>query len=712
MLAHAPNFLYRRIILVVADLAWMLAALRISFILNPALPDPDPEHVQLLTVGLIAPVTLLFHLSGTYVRVNTGGRWHGIRQAVVAFWTAVALFFISAYLLKIGDYYPRMVMVDWVSMVTAGLVVLRLLLFSDLIHRHRHGVGHEATLLAGPVRLCQTFARHLNANPGLGLRVVGISSDDAWNPAFNQVLTITSLDRIEETVHQLGIQRVMICGNFDDQRLVLAIMRRLLGHPVTVQYVPDMSQFPVFSLRVADYLGQPVINLSSSPLTEQALAIKWVEDKVLAALILVIISPLLLAISLAVRLSSPGPVFFIQDRHGLGGRRIKVIKFRTMFHNTAGPAPVAAAEQLEHPALELKLTTPEEQLREARLAVHQRSDAASAPAGPSRQQDGHAAAALASDPTPAFGQFALMSAGEPEPTPVAAPAAASALPTAKASAPEEVPTTRRHRSMRIDALLRGGKSETREVRRKQTRTGNTEHSIEEELDLARDGISLSPSLAATTPAVGQRDGKAGPADPPSGTYPSSIATLAEQPTADQRGARPTPMDPPSGSYPVGSVAADPPSGAIRRGIPAEPQPQTDALRKYGDLRPEDFRQASADDPRITRLGHFLRRTSLDELPQFFNVILGDMSIVGPRPHAIRHNEQFAKTIAELMRRHYVKPGITGLAQVNGSRGETRTVNDMRRRLYYDLYYIRNWSIWLDLWIIVMTPFRGFINRQP
>ena len=143
--------------------------------------------------------------------------------------------------------------------------------------------------------------------------------------------------------------------------------------------------------------------------------------------------------------------------------------------------------------------------------------------------------------------------------------------------------------------------------------------------------------------------------------------------------------------------------------PSQPMPAT---RAVGDLRPDDFRQATSNDPRITRLGHFLRKTSLDELPQFLNVLKGDMSIVGPRPHAIRHNEQYTHTIAELMRRHYVKPGITGLAQVNGARGETRTVRDMRRRIHFDLAYIRNWSLWLDLRIIVMTPLRGLVNNQP
>ncbi|MBA3685926.1 MAG: sugar transferase, partial [Planctomycetes bacterium] len=132
----------------------------------------------------------------------------------------------------------------------------------------------------------------------------------------------------------------------------------------------------------------------------------------------------------------------------------------------------------------------------------------------------------------------------------------------------------------------------------------------------------------------------------------------------------------------------------------------------GDSRPEDLVQATANDPRITPLGNFLRRTSLDELPQFLNVLKGDMSIVGPRPHPLKLNNSFAQGVRDLMRRHYVKPGITGLAQISGSRGETRTEDDMRRRVDLDLRYIREWSLWLDLKIVFLTVFKGFINRQP
>jgi len=116
----------------------------------------------------------------------------------------------------------------------------------------------------------------------------------------------------------------------------------------------------------------------------------------------------------------------------------------------------------------------------------------------------------------------------------------------------------------------------------------------------------------------------------------------------------------------------------------------------------DVRQATKNDRRVTRLGAVLRKTSLDELPQFINVLQGRMSIVGPRPHAVAHNEQYRKLISGYMVRHKVKPGITGWAQVHGLRGETDTLDKMRARIEYDLQYLRNWSLKLDLQIIVRT----------
>lgn len=125
----------------------------------------------------------------------------------------------------------------------------------------------------------------------------------------------------------------------------------------------------------------------------------------------------------------------------------------------------------------------------------------------------------------------------------------------------------------------------------------------------------------------------------------------------------------------------------------------------------DVKQATKNDSRITPFGGFLRRTSLDELPQFINVVLGDMSIVGPRPHAVSHNEEYRKKVEFYMLRHKVKPGITGWAQINGWRGETDTLEKMEKRIEFDLLYIKHWSLWFDIKIIFLTIFKGFTGNN-
>ncbi len=125
----------------------------------------------------------------------------------------------------------------------------------------------------------------------------------------------------------------------------------------------------------------------------------------------------------------------------------------------------------------------------------------------------------------------------------------------------------------------------------------------------------------------------------------------------------------------------------------------------------DVPQAKRCDSRITPFGAFLRKTSLDELPQFINVLQGRMSVVGPRPHAVAHNEQYRKQIRSYMLRHKVKPGITGWAQVNGWRGETDMLAKMENRVKDDLFYIENWSLWFDIKIIWLTVWKGLVNRN-
>jgi putative colanic acid biosynthesis UDP-glucose lipid carrier transferase len=123
------------------------------------------------------------------------------------------------------------------------------------------------------------------------------------------------------------------------------------------------------------------------------------------------------------------------------------------------------------------------------------------------------------------------------------------------------------------------------------------------------------------------------------------------------------------------------------------------------------KEASRNDPRVTKIGRFMRKTSIDELPQFFNVLLGDMSIVGPRPHLWSQNKTYSNKIKKYMNRHYVKPGITGLAQVKGYRGEIETDEDMIFRIKYDIFYIENWSLSLDIKIIFLTVFNIFKGEK-
>ena len=125
----------------------------------------------------------------------------------------------------------------------------------------------------------------------------------------------------------------------------------------------------------------------------------------------------------------------------------------------------------------------------------------------------------------------------------------------------------------------------------------------------------------------------------------------------------------------------------------------------------EIRQAQRHDSRVTRIGRVLRRTSFDELPQLLNVIRGDMSLVGPRPHAIPHDHEYAKLLGEsYLLRHRVRPGVTGWAQINGMRGETRNLDQMEQRINYDRYYIENWSLLLDLKILCKTV-SVFINQH-
>ena len=346
----------------------------------------------------------------------------------------------------------------------------------------------------GQVRKSIAFAGHPDAVARVRERVRGMIAESEsivveWSESSPPR---AALDALDLAVAGGEIDEVFLCTDIADRATIARVLGRLYLRATPVLLVPDFADVSLFCLQTSEIAGLPILRLSDSPLTERAMAIKWIEDKALGLVFFVMAAPVMVMVALAVKLTNPGPVLFIQDRHGLNGRIIKVYKFRTM-----------------------------------------------------------------------------------------------------------------HANMLPD-----------------------------------------PGEASTT---GSGQGA-------------------------QFYAKPVILD--------------------------------------GSGSGSGFRQATADDPRVTRLGRFLRNTSLDELPQFINVLQGHMSIVGPRPHPITLNHQFADEIVELMRRHYVKPGITGLAQISGARGETQGVDAMRRRVEFDLTYIRTWSLWLDLRIIFWTMLKGFINRQP
>jgi lipopolysaccharide/colanic/teichoic acid biosynthesis glycosyltransferase len=647
MLSHSSTAYTKQLLLILSDTVAVVGGLVLwwSFREVPV----DGGRLTLL-LGLATTTLMIFLFGGAYTVLTQArlGLW--ISRSLWCLVLVCLLLIGAGAIVNLPELRQDWGIASWIGGVALWMAATRIAAYSVVVWRREHGHGQEPTILVGDPVQCLAFMRHVTMNPLLGVDVVGLCSDGlVLEDEVDDDITLGSRADLVSMVERLSAQRVMVCGRLDDQRLIAAVINDLMPYPVVVQYVPDLSQIPVFTLRVDEFAGQPVINLSSSPFTPSALLMKWIEDKVLATLILLMISPIMLGVALAVKLSSPGPVFFIQDRHGLGGRRIRVIKFRTMYYQPPDPSKPIISDPthpaLEHKSLSGRLITP------STPPVGSETVRAPAAARMTRANEDRTPLAnhlsgFVNGVAPA-GAGARLSAKDhpsaPDYSPAEGlPAVADAKPVLGRNDDDSSMTlSRRHRSLRVHAVT-SGSADTHEVSREPTRAG-----------------------PVTTPEEGVIDS-------------ATVETMLSEPRA---------ITPPRAATP---------SRGDGRNEPA----------------PDDFKQATAGDPRITPIGNFLRKTSLDELPQFINVLKGDMSIVGPRPHAIRHNQQFAGSIAELMRRHYVKPGITGLAQINGARGETRTINDMRRRVVLDLTYIRNWSLWLDLKIILLTPIRGFINRQP
>lgn len=423
-------------------------------------------------LGMVLAVLLcqvLFPAFGMYRAWRGVSFGEEIRAITLAWTTTLVTLTFFAFITKTGPDFSRGWFMIWLVVGWIMLVLGRISLRSALRELRRHGFNQRRVAIVGHPAKAAEVAQRLADEPWAGLVVSAVfppapppasaAADDC--PASESVNTTDDFAGLLAFVQDGGADQVWIVVPLRDEHTIHRVQFALRHSTADVRYVPDISGFKLLNQSIDEVAGMPVISLSSSGMDSVDILVKAIEDRLLAVLILALLSPLMIAITLGVKLSSPGPILFRQRRSGIGGETITVLKFRSM-------------------------------------VVH-----------------------------------------------------------AEAS---------------------------------------------------------------------------------------------------------------------------------------------------GQLT-----QARHNDPRLTPFGAFLRRTSLDELPQFFNVLTGDMSIVGPRPHALEHNEQYKLLVDRYMARHKIKPGITGWAQINGFRGETDTLEKMKKRVEYDLYYIENWSIWFDLKIIAQTIVRGFLD---
>lgn len=379
-------------------------------------------------------------------------------------WVVVILILIFyGFITKTTHVFSREALLAWAISAYALQLGNRFLL--NLVNRkrveRRGSLARAPALMVGAGSLGRYLAEKINDNFWFDQKIVGVIDEDpelTRNWSLKDVPALSSdIDQIEQAIDQNHIRAIYIALPVSASACVEKIQSVALDRNIDIYWAPDIFSMTLINPSIREFAGVPLVTLSESPLVGQSAVTKAVEDRVLASLALLLLSPLFLLVSLAIKAESSGPVFFKQKRHGWDGSVFEIWKFRSM-------------------------------------------------------------------------------------------------------------------------------------------------------------------------------------------------------------------------------------------------------RAHQD---DNVEQAKRDDPRITRVGRFIRRTSIDELPQLFNVLGGSMSLVGPRPHATVHNEYFSGKIASYYTRHRIKPGITGLAQISGYRGETDTLEKMEGRIRYDLYYINNWSLALDIEIMLRTVFTLF-----
>lgn len=392
--------------------------------------------------------------------------WRGVRigvelRVILQNWTLSVLFTLGVLsVINISDN-DMTLYVRWFVIVSIGFIISRLIIRLAIGYLRNLGFNTRNVAIMGAVPVGIRLAETLRDAHWMGFRVLGIYDDNVM-PDGSSINKCGDLKKMIADAKEGKIDRVYIALPMSQEKIIKEVVAELSDSTCSVMLIPDIFTFNLLHSRSEEINGVPVVSLFDTPMSGVNKVIKRLEDIILSILILAFISPVLILISIFVKLSSPGPVIFKQKRYGIDGKGIAVWKFRSMM-------------------------------------------------------------------------------------------------------------------------------------------------------------------------VMENDDK--------------------------------------------------------------------------------VVQAKKGDARVTTLGGFLRRTSLDELPQFINVLKGDMSIVGPRPHAVVHNEQYRTMISGYMLRHKMKPGITGWAQINGWRGETDTLEKMEKRVEFDLEYIHNWTLWLDIKIIFMTIFKGFVNKS-
>lgn len=423
-----------------------------------------PWLLQHTTASLLA--VFLFHFTSELDKLYIS--WRGLsiykelKKTISHWFVSAALLFLSVNFLAPQYLNPEGLQFYWFVSVLVSLCVYRVILRLILRVLRSQGINTRSVVIAGAGTLGQQLANNIIANSSFGLVFGGYYDDTAPKQKLVAAQTIGNLEQLVADCKEGGIDRVYIVLPPQAYERRKWLVKELADSTASVYIVPDVFTYQLLHSRSDTIMGIPTISIYDSPLDGSNAIIKRIEDIVLSTLILILISPVLLGLALAVKFTSKGPVFFKQNRYGIDGKPIKVWKFRSM-------------------------------------------------------------------------------------------------------------------------------------------------------NVMEDGAKVT--------------------------------------------------------------------------------------------------QATKNDSRFTPIGQFIRKTSLDELPQFINVLQGQMSIVGPRPHAVAHNEEYRKLVDGYMLRHKVKPGITGWAQINGWRGETDTLDKMEKRIEFDLEYIRNWSLFFDLKIVFLTIFKGFVNKN-